>query len=301
RSRRSGTHRNRLDFFSLIGQKRGVILSAIPYQVQSASKNARLYWSPAMKRLFFPVLVLVFAAAAFSAGAAIFEPYAISTVAGWGDNSDTVDGPRHTAKFNDPHGLAVDTAGNVYVVEVAGHVIRKITPQGVASTFAGKAGEPGIADGTGGDARFNSPQGVAIGPDGMIYVADTLNQTIRKITPDAVVTTFAGHPGVPGFRDGVGLGARFDQPAGVTVTEAGDLFVAEEINHAVRKITPDATVTTFSQHLEGFPEDIIAQSDGNLYVVATASIGKLIKITPDGVWGYFGDYGVGWANGLVAD
>ncbi|HEX7438608.1 MAG TPA: hypothetical protein VF319_00800, partial [Caldimonas sp.] len=113
------------------------------------------------------------------------------------------------AGFNSPRGVAIDSACNVYVADTSNHTIRKITPAGVVTTLAGLALNAGIADGTGPAARFFSPGGVAVDGAGNVYVADSNNATVRKITPAGVVTTLAGLAGNIGSADGTGSAARF--------------------------------------------------------------------------------------------
>ena len=125
-----------------------------------------------------------------------------------------------------------------------GHqTIDKITPDGQVSIFAGSPGQSGRTDGTGSDARFNSPTGIACDSAGNIYVADMNNSSIRKITSAAVVTTLAGFGG-HGSTDGDGSVAQFYHPTGVAVDGAGNLFVADNGNSTLRKITPADYVTT---------------------------------------------------------
>ena len=142
--------------------------------------------------------------------------------------------------------MAVDSAGNVYVADTYNHTIRKITPAGVVSTLAGLAGSCGSADGTGANARFYYPYGVAVDSAGNVYVADTDNHTIRKITPGGVVSTLAGLAGSSGSADGTGANARFHYPSGVAVDSAGNVYVADTDNHTIRKITPAGVVSTLA-------------------------------------------------------
>jgi sugar lactone lactonase YvrE len=170
----------------------------------------------------------------------------VTTLAGLAGVHGSADGTG-SAQFYSPGGVAVDGTGNVYVADTDNDTIRKVTPAGVVTTLAGSAGVQGNADGTGSAARFNSPDGVAVDDAGYVYVADTANHTIRKITPvDGVVTTLAGAAGVPGSADGTGSDARFNSPGGVAVDDAGNVYVADTDNHTIRKITPAGVVTTLA-------------------------------------------------------
>jgi sugar lactone lactonase YvrE len=145
------------------------------------------------------------------------------------------DGIGSTARFFGPSGLAVDGSGNVFVADTGNHTIRKITAGGVVTTLAGTAGNRGNTDGTGSAARFNYPQSVAVDRSGNVFVADTENHTIRKITADGVVTTLANSTGTYGSEDGTGNVARFYYPTGVAVDGNGNLFVADWGNNTIRK------------------------------------------------------------------
>jgi len=168
----------------------------------------------------------------------------VSTFAGTAGTCGSTDGTGAAARFGTPMGLAADSAGNVYVADAGNSAIRKITPAGVVTTFAGTADIPGSTDGTGAAASFNFPQGVAVEGSGNVYVADTGNDTIRKITPAGVVTTLAGMTGMTGSTDGTGAAARFEGPVGVAADSAGDLYVADTGNDIIRKITAAGVVTT---------------------------------------------------------
>src|SRR5207302_1278792 len=134
-------------------------------------------------------------------------------------------------------------ATNIYVADTANHTIRRITPAGVVTTLAGLAGYPGSTDGTGTDARFNQSWGVAVDNAGNVYVGDTGNHTIRKVTAAGVVTTLAGLAGSVGGDNGTGSDARFNHPSGVAVDDAGTIDVADTYDHTIRKVTPPGVVT----------------------------------------------------------
>lgn len=170
---------------------------------------------------------------------------AVSNFAGRaGDGS--ADGMGSEARFYFPTGLAAASSGDVYVADRNNNTIRKITADGVVTTVAGVAGSPGTADGTGGAARFNFPSGVALGSSDAVYVADRNNHTIRKITSDGIVTTFAGSAGSSGTADGKGSAARFSSPNGVAADGSGNLYIADRGNHTIRKITAGGEVTTLA-------------------------------------------------------
>jgi hypothetical protein len=168
----------------------------------------------------------------------------VSTFAGSADVAGSANGTGAAARFNRPTALAADAAGNLYVADMSNSAIRKITPAGVVTTFAGTAGTPGSADGVGASARFAGPEGIAVDSAGNIYVADTINHTIRKITADGTVTTLAGTAGASGSVDGVGAAARFNQPTRIVVDADGRIYVSDSDNHTIRRIAADGTVTT---------------------------------------------------------
>ncbi|WP_371868791.1 gluconolaconase [Pseudoduganella ginsengisoli] len=147
-------------------------------------------------------------------------------------------------QFADPYGVATDAKGNVYVADGGdGNRILRITPDGMVTVVAG--GVEGFADGAGTQARFNTPSGLAIDQQGNLYVADTGNHAIRKITPDGAVTTLAGS-GVAGTADGIGKAAQFNGPVGLAVDGDGAVYVADTYNDMIRKIAPDGSVTTLA-------------------------------------------------------
>jgi len=170
----------------------------------------------------------------------------VSTIAGSAGIAGNADGVGNAARFNHPTGVAVDASGNVYVSDATNNTVRKVSPAGAVSTIAGLAGVSGAQDGVGSSALFNNPGGLAVDPSGTVYVADTGNSTVRKISPGGQVSTFAGLPGIAGLMDGTGSNAWFNQPKSVAIDTAGNLFVADTGNAALRKITSSGSVTTLA-------------------------------------------------------
>jgi hypothetical protein len=205
----------------------------------------------------------------------------VSTLAGAPGIAGSTDGTAAAARFNQPGGVASDSAGNVYVADTLNNTIRKITPAGVVSTLAGSAGASGSTDGVGAAARFWNPWGVATDSGGNVFVADFGNDTIRKITPDGVVSTIAGTPGVTGSTDGTGAAASFYQPTGVATDSAGSVYVADALNGVMRKITPAGVVSTLPGWFAD-PQGVAADSFGNVYVAGSGN-NTIQKITPAGV------------------
>ena len=197
----------------------------------------------------------------------------------WRAQVITIDGDGSPAILADPFGIAVAEDGNVYVADAGeSNNIRKITPEGV-STLAG--GSEGFADGTGRDASFNTPSGLAIDADGNLYVADTGNNRIRKVTPQGVVSTIAGD-GTAGYVDGAAAQARFNGPIGVAVDKQGNVYVADTYNDRLRKISADGQVTTLaSSEVFDTPCGVAVAQDGSVFVADTGN-NQLRKITTDG-------------------
>jgi len=169
---------------------------------------------------------------------------------GWEDFAGEAGGLGHldatgtAAQFVYPEGVATDGSGNVYVADTGNHVIREITPLGVVSTIAGTAGVTGTDDGTGPSAEFNAPAGIAATKDGTLYIADTGNNTIRRISPAGVVTTLAGQPRVSGTSNGFGSLAQFNAPSALALDGSGAIYVADTTNDTIRKVTFLGNVTT---------------------------------------------------------
>jgi hypothetical protein len=168
----------------------------------------------------------------------------VTTLAGVADPSGSADGTGVAARFDTPAGVAADSAGNIYVADLGNDTIRKITVDGVVTTFASTAGRRGSADGMGAAARFNTPTSVAVDSAGNVHVADQSNHTVRKITAGGVVTTLAGTARMSGSADGTGAAARFSGPGGVAVDSTGNVYVADTFNGTIRKVTPTGVATT---------------------------------------------------------
>jgi len=216
---------------------------------------------------------------------------AVSTLAGQAGNYGSANGTGSGALFGAPRGLVVDTNGNVYVADTSNETIRKITPAGVVTTLAGLVNSFGTADGTGNGARFNFPEGLAVDASGNVYVADSGNSSIRKVTPAGVVTTFAGFTGSGGAADGTGNTARFNTPTGIAIDTDGNIYVADNGNNAIRKVTQAGAVTTLAG-LSGnpgsadgigsavrfhFPSGVAVDASGNLFI--TDSQNNTIRAT----------------------
>ncbi len=196
------------------------------------------------------------------------------------------DGVGTAAAFHTPSAIAFDHEGNLFVADTGNHAIRKVARDGAVTTLAGD-GTPGDQDGIGRAARFNGPVGLAVDDAGIVYVADTYNDRIRRIGRDGSVTTVAGGP-KPGDADGPGAAARFDTPSALAVTPYGTLYVADTGNNAIRRIASDGTVTTIAAPLEGErraplrrPVGLALTRDGYLYIAASSG-GRILQLTPEG-------------------
>jgi sugar lactone lactonase YvrE len=191
------------------------------------------------------------------------------------------------ASFNTPSGLALDDHRNLYVADTGNNRIRKVTTEGVVSTVAGD-GSAGYADGPASSAEFNGPIGLAVDSQNSIYVADTYNDRIRKITADGFVTTVAGSAG-PGYRDGPANNSQFDTPCGIVIKADGTLIVADTGNGKLRQISPSGDVTTLGVIFAADPNrnwlrspiGLALTHDGFLYVTEHDR-GTIVQIDPNG-------------------
>ncbi|HEY6902314.1 MAG TPA: IPT/TIG domain-containing protein [Puia sp.] len=166
--------------------------------------------------------------------------YTVSTLCG---TRGFADGTGLAAKFNTPTAMVMGTDGNLYVNDYGNNRIRKVTPDGVVTTFAGSA-TIGYGDGLGTAASFFDPQGIAVDPSGNFFVTDYGNNKIRKITPAGAVSSFAG--GARGYVEGTGSAAQFHSPINITGDRQGNLYVFDMYNNRIRKITSGAVVSTLT-------------------------------------------------------
>jgi sugar lactone lactonase YvrE len=187
-------------------------------------------------------LLLAYAVAG-SGGPTAAQPVGpqVTTLAGSGATG-VVDGPAATAQFDYPVGLAVDGAGVAYVVD--GNRIRRVSPSGAVLSLAGGE-EAGFVDGPAADARFSSPRGIAVDQAGTLYIADRDNHRIRTLSPQGLVATLAGS-GTPGFADGPGKQAQFNEPHDVAVDAAGTVYVLDTFNYRIRRISLAGVVSTLA-------------------------------------------------------
>lgn len=217
----------------------------------------------------------------------------VSTLAGNGI-AGFADGLAASAEFNQPQGVDVDSVGNVYVADMSNNRIRKISTDGTVTTIAG-TGAPGSSDGSLGVSQVSYPQDVQVDASGNVYVADTNNNLIRRISPSNVTTTIAGSTN--GYADGTGSQAQFSSPSRLTMDNSGTLYITDFGNRTIRKMTPEGIVSFFAGNkgtsLDGYvngpadisrfnqPGDIAADYAGNIYV---SDFGNNVvrKITPTG-------------------
>jgi len=201
----------------------------------------------------------------------------IYTFAGTG-KAGCKDGKGNVAQFNSPSGIIIDKNDNIYVTDTLNNIIRKITPQGQVSTYAGKT-EGGFKDGSTGIALFNEPSGIDIDANGNLYVVDSGNQLIRKISQDQVSTIMGTKDGIisgtdyaqGGLKNGLALEAKLNFPRDIEVTENGSIFIADTWNHRIRVMTPTGDVRTIANlGVGGYPVGLLYQ-EGTLYITDTGS------------------------------
>ncbi|MCL2178200.1 MAG: IPT/TIG domain-containing protein [Proteobacteria bacterium] len=219
------------------------------------------------------------------------------------------DGTGTTARFYSPSSIAMDIWGNLYLADSGNHRIRKVAPTTSSTVYVNTlAGNntPGHADGAGSAAQFSSPESIAMDVEGNLYVADSANNCIRKVTSGGtMVSTFAGSCGTntAGFADGTKAAARFHSPRGIAVDLEANLYVADYGNHRIRKVTPDGVVTTIAGSIAGYadgmettalfrsPSGITIDTAHNLYV-ADSGNHRIRRITSWGAVGTLAGSGI---------
>ncbi|HZZ17991.1 MAG TPA: protease pro-enzyme activation domain-containing protein [Opitutaceae bacterium] len=219
----------------------------------------------------------------------------ITTLAGWPGAAGSVDATGRAARFSFPGGVKVDGAGNLYVSDATNYTIRKVSPGGTVTTIAGVPGKSGATDGPAASALFAGPGGVALDSSGNIFVADSVNYTIREISTSGVVTTIAGLAGTSGHVDGTGTQAQFKDPENIAIDSSNNIYVADGSGNVIRKVTEAGVVTTIAGSGASGSADgtgisasfndltgIAVDSSGNVYVADNGN-NEVRKMTPAGV------------------
>ena len=249
----------------------------------------------------------------------LFTAYSFSIIGGVPEEFGHTDGEGTNALFGGTTGLAIDQDGNLYIADalLGGQTIRKMSPDGMVTTLAGESGIAGEVDQMGWAARFHSPHSVTVDQSGNLFVADSFGQTIRKVTAEGEVTTFAGLAFTEDSVDGLGEEARFRGPRGITIDKAGNLYVADHSGHTIRKVTPYSDAVGLVTTLAGrplargtndgagsaarfsYPSALTMGKDGNIYVADLGS-GAIRRVTPEGVVSTLAT-GFGLLTGIASD
>jgi sugar lactone lactonase YvrE len=223
----------------------------------------------------------------------------VTTLAGTPGVSGSANGVGAQAQFSGPYGIAVAPSGMAYVSDTQNHTIRLLAPDGTVTTLAGTPGASGQSNGSAVAAQFDQPNGLTLGPDGSLYIADYGNACIRVISPAGQVSTLAGTAGTTGYLDATGTAALFNGPVGITLDPSGNLWVTDTHNHAVRRIAPGGVVNvivgsgvagnadgTGTLALFDLPTGITYVSTGYMagnFVVADTANHILRLVTPGGI------------------
>lgn len=254
--------------------------------------------------------VLASIAVVFFASGNLFgdTAFQVSSLAGNG-LSGFANGTGTNGSFSQPCGVAVDGVGTLYVADLLNHSVRKITTNGVISTLAGN-GVAGLRNGVGTNALFDCPTGVAVDRAGNVYVADSHNHVIRKISTNGTVTTYAGKGGF-GYRDGISTNALFNYPTGVAIDGSGALLVADCDNCTIRRITTNGVVTTLagngfpgSTNADGtnagfsYPQGVSVDASGSVYVADSGNNSIRVIATNGSVSTLAGNGSYGFRNGI---
>jgi hypothetical protein len=229
----------------------------------------------------------------------------VSAFAG-SDTINIVNGRGKAAAFRFPFSITSDLAGNLYTSDINDPRIRKITPDGVVSVYAGVEAE-GFRDGNADSAKFYIANFIVSDDQGNVYVSEPLDNRIRKISNTGIVSSIAG-TGTAGFNDGDGAAAEFHNPGGIAIDRSGNLFVVDRQNFRIRKITPSGQVSTFAgtgrpgrqdgnAQQAGFSSetrDLVIDNKGNLYL---SDDHRIRKISPDAVVTTIAGSGAGYKDG----
>ncbi|MEW6126876.1 MAG: NHL repeat-containing protein [Acidobacteriota bacterium] len=228
----------------------------------------------------------------------------VETVAGFDEGFN--DGSAGQAKFNTPSAIAFDNNGNLIIADTSNNRLRKLDKKGQVTTLAG-TGNTGFKDGSASEAEFDSPIGVAVDEEGVVYVADTYNDRIRKISKDGEVTTLAG-TGAAGYQDGEAQSAMFDTPGGIAVDKLGNIFVADTGNDAIRKISKQGEVTTIAGGLQNNdeanadkpirqPVGLALTHDGFLFIASSGN-GRVYRLSPESSLTIYAGFTSGFNEGI---
>jgi sugar lactone lactonase YvrE len=239
------------------------------------------------------------------------NPANVTSLAGNGGQGNN-NGTGTAAAFDNPSGLAVNAAGDIFVADFRNNVIREVTQAGLVTTFAG-SGAKGSANASGVYSSFYQPTAVALDPFGNLYVADSGNNLIREISAAGLVTTLAGTGG-QGFLDGSTSVATFNYPEGLAVDVSGNVYVADNGNNLIRKVTPDGSVMTVAGKVDSTgsingadtastfnePTGVVLDAGGNVYI-ADFGNNMIRKISAAGGVTTFAGTGIaGFNNGAGA-
>ena len=253
------------------------------------------------KGLWLGIAVVAFAACVVTGAFAVSGSDTITTIAGTGVQGFSGDGgPATSAKLYSPTGVAVDAQGNVYIADHSGARVRKVSPGGTISTFAGTGGAGFSGDsGLATSARVGTPYGVAVDGNGNVYISDRYNNRVRKVSPGGMITTFAGTGayGTGSFGDGgPATSAQLRNPYGLAVDGKGNVYIADHDHSKVRKVDAGGTITTFAgTGVRGFsgdggrataaqlisPRGLAVDGRGNVYI-ADRDNNRVRKVSPGG-------------------
>ncbi len=258
-----------------------------------------------VKRFFYSALLLFSMACLFAAcsKSSIKPNRFIDSTKAKNDSTIAAD---TLPSFFSPSGIAVDASGNLYVADYGNNLIRKITTSGIVSTLAG-SGVQGSNNGAGALASFNGPSGIAVDASGNLYVADSGNSLIRKISPTGTVSTLAGSDST-GSVNGSGINASFFDPVGVAVDASANVYVADAGNNLIRLITPAGTVSTLAGTANSStsngtltassfdnPTGLAVDASGNVFV-ANYLNSTILEVNPAGTVSTFAGTGQPGAN-----